>query len=221
MRDRNLTQTKFNIQLSKSCNSLLPRLESLEEYFSHKSCLRRSDTENLYSNSVFKVRIPKEYRLLRALSISLWYFPENLHWLYFLELKERTFPWLNRKQRIEISILLDSKETMEKYLFLTERYTSGEIFGNILGNDLRDLQKILNLQLIRQRKAKKKVFRRGPTDKGTRRSDSSDRIIEEEIKKDKFLQEEYENYLKKEYLLQQTSHRIQKYLRTISEKNFP
>jgi hypothetical protein len=220
MRDRNhLTQTEFNIQLTKSIfqNSYFKIILKQEEYFSHKSSLWSSDPE--IPNSSFEVRIPRDFRLLRALSISQWFFPEELHFLYYLRLEEENFNRFNRKQQIELSILLSSKENCLKYLFLTERYSSNEIFGNFLGNDLKDLRGETKILFIPQSKARKKIFRRGPKDKGSRRSDSSVRIIQEEEEKDIWLKEKEILLNKKRKLLLQTCHRIQLILENNSDSS--
>lgn len=213
MRDRNhLDLQQFNIQLSKTIlrSKFYQDLLRKEEYFSHKSCLWRSDTKT--PNSEFRVVFPKDFRLLRALSISIWFFPQNLQYLYKIQLEEEKFSWLNEKQRIELSILLSSKELCLKYLYLTDRYTGSEIFGNFLGNDLRDLNNRLKILFVKQQRARKKVFRRGPKDKGTRRSDSSISVIEKEIQRDVFVNLEYQKFRKRQLLLQQTIHKILQYL---------
>lgn len=209
MRDRNqLTLDNFIIQLSKRILNEKFRnfLSKQEEYFSHQSRLWRSDTK--IPNSEIRVVIPKDYRLTRSLSIALWFFPENLRYLYLLELESRKFTHFNSKQQLEISILLSSKENCVKYLFLTKRYTGSEIFGNLLGNDLMDLCKVLKIQKKNQQRAQKKVFRRGPKDYGSRRSDSTISIIVTEIQKDVFVQLEEERIRGRKLLLQQTLHRI-------------
>jgi hypothetical protein len=213
MRDRNhLTLKQFNIQLTKSIlqNSFFKEILKQEEYFSHKSCLWSSDPET--PNSYFLIRIPRDFRLLRTLVISHWIFPENIKFLYHLRLEEENYSRFNKKQQLEISILLSSKENCYKYLFLTERYTGNEIFGNILGNDLEDLKKETKILFLPMQRARKKVFRRGPKDRGSRRSDSTVRIIEEEEKKDVWLREKEIDLRRRRRLLQQTSHRIQKIL---------
>ena len=217
MRDRNhLDLLQFNIQLTKTVlrSKLYQDIEKQEEYFSHKSSLWRSDTKT--PNSEFRVVLPKDFRLLRALSISLWYFPQNIQTLYRLQLENQTFSWLNEKQKLELSILLSSKENSQKYLYLTQRYTSFEIFGNFLGNDLNDLKRKIKVIFVFQRKAKKKVFRRAPKDKGTRRSDSSVSIIEKEIQRDVWINEKNIIIEKKNLLLQQTLHRILQILENYS-----
>lgn len=218
MRDRNKSNLQqFNIQLkrqilkSKNFNFILRQ----EEYFSQKSCLWRSDTK--HPNSRFRVRLPRNFNLIRSLIISHWYFPKNLHILVHLELEERSFNWFNSKQKVEIGILLSSEINCVKYLFLTERYTSNEIFGNILGNDLNSLEKEIKIYFVRQTRAKKKIFRRGPKDYGSRRSDSTAGIIQFETSRDVFLQLEEELYQKNLQLLQQTINKILNILENYSE----
>lgn len=221
MRDRNhLDLLQFNIHLTKTIlrSSFYLDLKKQEEYFSHKSSLWRSDTKT--PNSWFRVSIPKDFRRVRALSISVWFFPENVRWLYLIEMENCTFTQFNRKQRIEIKLLLSSQENCVKYLYLTQRYTASELFGNLIGNDFKDLSQVLRLRFVKQTRAKKKVFRRGPKDKGSRRSDPSARIIEFEEKRDAWLNEQETLYQKNELLLQQTVHRILKVLENFFEEEF-
>jgi hypothetical protein len=84
---------------------------------------------------------------------------------------EMNFHWLNRKQRIILQILLDSELVCVNYFFRTETLTGSEIFGNILGNDLRDC--LRNLKIFRKRikPVVPRVYRRGYRDKGARRPD--------------------------------------------------
>lgn len=209
MRDRNLNLQQFNIQLTRAVQRQKGFKEKTllcEKYFSQKCCLWRSDPET--PNSVFQVFMPKDFRLLRSLAISHWFMPENLYWLYHIELEEQTFSQLNRKQQIELKILLSSRSNCVKYLFMTQRYSANEIFGNLVGNDLNDLSRVLKLKLKKQAKARKKVFRRGPTDQGTRRSDSSSKIIETECLKDVWLSEIEQKRCKSDNHLQQSILRI-------------
>jgi hypothetical protein len=85
-----------------------------------------------------------------------------------LDLKERNFAFLNEKQRIEIQLLLNSKETMLTYLFETKRYSLREIFGNVLRNDCKELFQTLSLKK-RIRKIRKTQRRRGYQDHGSRK----------------------------------------------------
>jgi hypothetical protein len=78
------------------------------------------------------------------------------------------FTFLNEKQRIEIQLLLDSKKTMLIYLYETNRYSSHEIFGNILRNDCKELFQTLKLK-NRNRKLRKTQRRRGYQDHGSRK----------------------------------------------------
>lgn len=220
MRDRNqLTQNLFNIQLMKKvCSStLFTKILEQEKYFSHKTCLRRSDPTNRFVNSEFRLKLPGSFRLTRALAISVWYFPEDLRFLYLVELENQNFQRFNPKQQIELKLLLSSKETMEKFLFLTQRYSGPEIFGNILGNDLLELAKLLRIQLVFPNRARQKIYRRGPKDKGSRRSDSSVRIIAEEIRNDFYINEHEKIRNKRIELTLQTYHRILQFIENYRE----
>jgi hypothetical protein len=57
------------------------------------------------------------------------------------------------------------------FLYETQRYSSNEIFGNILGNDLKDLNEELKVRRKKYRKPKELVRRRGYKDHGARRPD--------------------------------------------------
>lgn len=209
MRDRNhLDLQQFNIQLAKTIftSDLYSKILKQEEYFSHKTCLWRSDTK--LPNSQFLLSLPRDFRLLRSLSITLWWYPEVMRTLYLIEMREKNFSHLNAKQQMEISIYLSSKENCLKYLYLTQRYSGSELFGNLLGNDLKDLSRVLKIRFRVQVKARRKVFRRGPKDYGSRRSDSTAQIIEFEEKRDVWLAELEIVRKTKNHLLLQTIHRI-------------
>lgn len=163
MRDKNLTFEKFNIQLEKAVNRIFPKSDSSLRIPVSDAPTRRSPQLEL------RVIFPKDFRLLRTLAIAQWYFPDLKHWIVYLDLSEQNFHWLNEKQQIELQILLSSKDMCESYLFLTERYTGSEIFGNILGNDLVDLQRHLKFRKVVPKVPKRKIRRRGYRDHGTLR----------------------------------------------------
>lgn len=164
MRDKNLNLNKFNIQLEKNVKS---RCKLCDDKFLTRPVFV-SPTLPVDPEDVI-ILYPKSYRLLRVLAISQWYFTEMLHWRIFLDLKDMSLSHLNKKQRLELAILLSSKENMEKYLYRTERYSGSEIFGNILGNDLQDLLKELKFLRKTKKHPRKTIRRRGYKDKGSRR----------------------------------------------------
>lgn len=205
MRDRNLPYKQFNIQLEKTILQNFQNFETRRISFSQELSFEFRPYSLHRSPEII---LPKDYRLLRVLSIIQWYLPENFHFLVYLKLKEQTFTWLSQKQQIEIQLFLDSKESCVTYLYLTERYTGNEIFGNILNNDLRDLYSRLKVLRIYYPKPKDKVYRRGPKDKGSRRLDSSISIISEEVQRDVFLQIEELKRCKRKFLLQSTINKI-------------
>jgi hypothetical protein len=163
MRDKNLSLETFSIQLEKTVN----RVCQLGHRF--PTCTVLDSPTRLLTSEEISISYPRNFRLIRTLSIIQWYLPEDLHWRIFLDLKEEKFSQFNFKQKVELDILLSSKENCEFFLYETKRYSSSEIFGNILGNDLRELNKTLKISRRRKRKPLKAVRRRGYKDHGTRR----------------------------------------------------
>jgi hypothetical protein len=98
---------------------------------------------------------------------------------------------------------------MEEYLYFTERYTGSEIFGNIIGNDLKDLCRKMKISWKFYPKPRRKIRRRGPKDKGSRRVNSTSSVIAQEIRRDVWIQSEEETRQEKRKLLHLTSLKIQ------------
>lgn len=160
MRDKNLNQEQFNIQLSKTVKKALSSLAS-QSFANHVL-----DSPTLLEN--FSIKYPRTFRETRALCIFLWFLPEGLKFRILLDLKEKSFSHFNQKQRMEIQLLLESKEIMQIYLFETKRYSSSEIFGNFLGNDFKELMS--NLKFVQKNfYLKRSQRRRGYQDHGSRR----------------------------------------------------
>lgn len=210
MRDRNLPYNQFHIQLERTILRNFKNFETRRITFSQELSF---EFRPYTLHRELQVTLPKDFRLLRVLAITQWYLPENFHFLVYIKLKEQSFSWLTEKQRIELELYLDSKESMVKYLYLTKRYTGNEIFGNILGNDLRDLSRKLKVFRIKYPEPAEKVYRRGPKDKGSRRVNSSSSIIQEEIQRDVFILLEEEKRVKKKIQTQSTINLILKILR--------
>lgn len=187
MRDKNLNQEQFNIQLERKmfqCKLTDDRFLRSPVFVTPTRCI---DPEWI------GISYPRDFRLIRALVISHWYFPEKLFWRIHLDLQDFSFSQLNKKQRLEINLLLSSKENMEKYLYRTERYSASEIFGNILGNDLKDLEKCLKFRRRKFGPVREPIRRRGYKDKGTRKPshrwlpDSDFSLTEKQIELEKEL----------------------------------
>lgn len=156
MRDKNSTLKQFNIQLSNQVKKILAR----REFVSHNPCLEKSVPPDCRSKEI-KVELPRSFRMLRSLAIAVWYFPESIHWLVRMEMDQRSFSHLNRKQRIILKILLTSKEIMVSYLFFTQTLHRDEIFGNLLNNDLQDALRYLKIREVFPRRPAPKIWRRG------------------------------------------------------------
>lgn len=163
MRDKNLNLKQFNIQLEK----VIFQCKLTDELFLRTpvfdSPTRPIDPETVH------IIYPKNYRLIRSLCIISWYLPEMLHWRVLLDLSSKTFSHFNRKQQLEIQLLLSSKENMVTYLYRTKRYTGSQLFGNILGNDLRELEETLKFIRKKYRTPQYPIRRRGYKDKGARK----------------------------------------------------
>jgi hypothetical protein len=210
MRDRNLlSYQQFNIQLKERI------LQSFEILGTRRNSFSQEQSFEFRPDSLLEeklVSFPRNFRLLRVLCIILWYFPENLHFLVRIRLEEENFHFLNDKQRIELSILLSSKENMKKFLYLSDNFTGNEIFGNFLGNDLKELSKKFKVSSKKNPIPRKKIYRRGPKDYGSRRVVSLGPNFESDLRSDIFLQQKEELYQRKENLIHKTISRLLIYL---------
>lgn len=200
MRDKNLNFSQFNIQLEKNCRKWTNH--PFHQFFASYVLA----TPTLQNKSDYKVNYPKNFRLMRSLCILLWYFPEESKWSVWLDLKGMSFSHFNRKQKLEIQILLMSKEIMVQYLYRTNRYTSNELFGNFLGNDAKELFKTLKAFEVKTQ-VKRTVRRRGYKDHGSRKPD------EKWLPDSDCSFNEYQNEKeRKQYLFNSTLSRLRKIL---------
>lgn len=198
MRDKNLTQEQFNIQLEKS----LTRNTWMRSFSESLSRIIPNDDEP----SEVIIKYPRSFRSLRSLAIAQYYLPEKIRWQIYLDMEEMTFSHLNLKQVLEIRTLLQSKELMQIYLYQTERLSNREIFGNILGNELRTSLQELKIQRKFNKKPKRIQRHRGYRDKGSwkpphRWSPSSDYSltdIQNRLERRRYLTLKYINLIKLE-----------------------
>jgi hypothetical protein len=198
MRDKNLTQEQFNIQLEKNLN----RNSWMRSFSESLSRIIPNDSEP----TEVIIKYPRSFKSLRSLAIVQWYLPEKIRWQIFLDMEEMSFSHLNLKQVLEIRTLLQSKEIMQIYLYQTERFTNREIFGNILGNELRTSLQELKIQRKNYKKPKRIQRHRGYRDKGswkpphrwTPNSDFSLTDIQNRLEQRHYLTLKYINLLKQE-----------------------
>lgn len=157
MRDKNLNYIQFKEQVSKYLRRelILPEL------------LRTAVTDSPTFPEDLIICYPRKYKELLGLAIVHWYLPDNLKWRIHLDLSERSFSQFNSKQKIEINLMLKNKEIMLKFLYETKRYTSYEIFGNILRTGAKELRglKYYSKKTVIKRPQRK----RGYSDKGSLR----------------------------------------------------
>lgn len=133
----------------------------------HKASLDKLHPSKI-SNGI-KVRLPRKFREQRALSILIWFLPDDfLKWELLLALKDRhnlekiEFNWV---QEIELRCLLDSKEHCLSYLEKT--INPREIFGTILKEDLENALRILKFSQESEKTPKRIIRRKGYRDKGS------------------------------------------------------
>lgn len=123
MRDKNLNLIQFHKEV---------------EYFLKRnlripSSLRTAVvTSTTFLGEDYFLVYPRKFRELQVLCIVQWYLPEFLHWKILMDLSEKEFKQFPLKQRLELKLLLHSKELALFYLWDTKRYTANEIFGNLL-----------------------------------------------------------------------------------------
>lgn len=152
---------QFNIQLMKRSTQALREIKLSSEPV--------SDTPTLLDDSQWTIFYPRDFRLLRSLCIIHWSIPnEFLKWRIHMDLEQMSFSWLNENQKIVLHVLLESYKTCLGYLFLTKEVSRRELFGNILGNDIKELSRRLVLKRKLNRPPIKRVWRRGYRDKGSR-----------------------------------------------------
>lgn len=157
MRDKNLNYIQFYKQVEKFVVGKLQLPRML------RTAVINSPTfpENL------TIRYPRKFSDLQSVVILHWFFPENLMWRTHLDLEDLTLSQFNEKQKLEIKILLSSKENCIKYLYRTKRYSSHEIFGNIIN---RGFSIVVNMKIIpKSLKVKETQRKRGYDDKGSLR----------------------------------------------------
>jgi hypothetical protein len=163
MRDRNRpTLAEFDIQFKKVCLKTLSKDTKL-------SRTPVSDTTTLLDPDLISISYPRSFRHLRALIAVHWFISDqNLFWRIHLDLEEKSFSWLNKKQKLILSLILASREVCETYFYETRSITGSELFGNVLGTDLKE-----SLRFLKFRRKKYKlipvVYRRGYRDKGARK----------------------------------------------------
>jgi hypothetical protein len=159
----------------------------------------------------FYLVLPRKFMDFRNICITLHYIKEEpLRYRILLDMEERLTRFDSKKQ-LELKLLLHSKETMLKFLYLTRKYSSHEIFGNLINKGIQSLN---NLKLKRRNtKILKTQRKRGYDDKGSLRP--KEKWLEKYDFSFTTCQNEKE---KKQYLHQKSITKLLKYLeRTLIE----
>lgn len=164
MRDKNQSTKllSFKSELERRARSQLS--ES-----SLRTAVSDTPTAQFLNQEQVLVNYPRDFASLRSLAVVHWYLPEFLFWRIHLDLLGLSLSQFTNKQFLELQILLSSKENMVFYLFETKRYSSFEIFGNILGNQLQVSLKKLGIKERIPGPVARKERHRGYRDKGSLR----------------------------------------------------
>lgn len=157
MRDKNLNYIKF-----------VQSVERVVLKMHNRSKDRRTAVvDNPTLVEEFNIKLPRKFYEIRGLCIHVHYITnEALAWRLRLDLEEK-IRYFDLKKQKELTLLLHSKEVCLKFLYETDRYTSHEIFGNILkqGHDA-----FCSLKFQRKvYKVNRPQRRRGYNDKGSLR----------------------------------------------------
>lgn len=157
MRDKNLNYIKF-----------IQSIEAVVLKMHNRSKDRRTAVvDNPTLVEEYNLILPRKFYQVRGLCILHHYEPnEALRWRLRLDLEEKIKQFDLRKQK-ELYLLLHSKNTCLKFLYRTNKYTSHEIFGNILKQGYEALSSI---KLVKKStKVVQPQRRRGYNDKGSLR----------------------------------------------------
>jgi hypothetical protein len=161
MRDMNLTYLIFKNQFRQQLNRKLSKCgtENIE-------ILRDAVIDNPTFLRDFEIVLPRKFHQIRGLCLIWDSLPEILRFEIYLQLEERISSFEFKKQ-LELKSLIEP-EIREKFLYLTERYSSHQIFGNLIFDAIESL-KFVKIKR-KSTKVKKPQRKRGYDDKGTLRS---------------------------------------------------
>lgn len=164
MRDKNLPYIQFRQQVEDQVRKILTKSTKLR-----RTPVVATPTRG---TEVF-LRLPKKYHLVRGLAILSWWLPETLKFELLIQFQEKSRKF-DTKKDLELKILLHSQESCLRFLFETERYSTHEIFGNLLRDGIEGLETLV--WYSRPYHLKRTIRRRGYNDKGSLRT--SDRWTE-------------------------------------------
>lgn len=205
MRDKNLDLFNFEREVDKFVSRKLTISKSL------RTAVAISPTRTDTTLQELKLNYPTKFQEIRGLIIVHYYLPEELRWKIWLDMTDRSFSEFNKKQRVELKVLLNSKESCLSYLYFSQRFTANDLFGNMIKVGLDSLSKIE--PKWKSTKVRKKVYRRGYDDQGSLRS------LDKWLPDSDYLLTTLQNKKEKEnYLLDKTIQRILVILRELRRK---
>jgi hypothetical protein len=164
MYDKNLTLSQFNIQLSRNLNPT-----GITEFCQER--IKSLQTESLATSDPSAIqqqwnrRYPKDFFSLRTLIVAHYFIEDPLiRFGIKVDLEELSLRHLNRKQQIELKVLLSSKDICLRYLLKTKRYHSNQIFGAFSEKAAKMAFSKIREYQVSQKPPARKVWRRGYRD---------------------------------------------------------
>lgn len=161
MRDMNLTYLIFKEQFEQQLNRKLSK-ESTKDI----KILRSAVIDSPTFLRDFEIRLPSKFFQIRGLCLIWDRLPINLRFEVLLCLEEKIKKFDFKKQ-LELKCLVDP-EVRLKFLYQTRRYSSHQVFGNLIFDSIESL-KFIKIKK-KSSKVKKPQRKRGYDDKGTLRS---------------------------------------------------
>lgn len=161
MRDKNLSYLVFKEQFDKQLNKKFLTLFSKDI-----KILRTPVVDSPTFLSEYELLLPRKFVHIRGLCLLWEKLPEVLQFEVFLRL-EKEIEKFDFKKQLELKFLLNP-ETRYIFLFSSQRYSSYEIFGNLIQESLEAFEKIRIFR--RNKKIRYPQRKRGYNDKGTLRS---------------------------------------------------
>lgn len=162
MRDMNLTYAVFKEQYKQQSERKFSLFCSKES----KNILRSAVvTTPTFPEKFFNLQVNNRFKTIRGLCLFWEKLPESIRYEVYFLLLERIKKFDTKKQ-LELNLLIDL-DTRIPFLFKSKRYSSHEIFGNLIQEGIQAIRSISfrkkSLKVIKPQR------KRGYDDKGTLR----------------------------------------------------
>jgi len=156
MRDKNQNYIQFSLSVEKYVRGKL----------NISSFLRPPVVNTPTVPEGFQIILPKKFHQVEQLVLIHWFLPDNIKYHIHLDLWTKNFNNFNRKQQIQLRIMLNSKEDCLSWYYRTERISTHEFWGTLGQSCKLQLEWFIEKKVIRKTQRK-----RGYDDKGGMKSE--------------------------------------------------